>query len=217
MQHDAVLFDLDGTLLDTLEDLAESVNVMLRSRGFVPHPVDAYRYFVGEGAILLITRALPEEHRDEQTISAALQDFQDAYRDRWYTKTTPYEGIPEMLDELDARGVKKAVLSNKPHRFTVQCVDSLLPEWTFDVVFGQREGVPRKPDPTVALEVAARLGLAPDRVLYVGDSSIDMKTARAAGMVAVGVSWGFRPRAELLENGAQFIIDRPEELIDLLG
>jgi len=216
--YKAVLFDLDGTLLNTLNDLADTANRVLASRGFPTHPLDAYRYFVGEGAAKLIFRALPYEKRqDDQCIQACTKAFYEDYDLNWNVSTRPYEGVPEMLDALSARNIKLAVLSNKPDHFTQKCVGEFLSKWNFEPVFGLRENVPRKPDPIGALEVATRLNLPPSGFIYVGDTSIDMQTANAAGMFAVGVEWGFRPVKELKDAGAQMIIEHPSAILDLLN
>jgi len=216
MPYQAVLFDLDGTLLDTLADLGNAMNRVLAAQGLPGHPLDAYRYFVGEGARLLVTRALPENRRDEATIAACLDAFQADYDQNWRVETKPYPGIPDMLDALTARGLKLAVLSNKPHDFTVRCVHELLPRWTFEPVFGLRETVPRKPDPAGALEIAACLNLPPANFLYLGDTATDMQTARAAGMVPVGALWGFRSAEELAESGAEMLLEEPVGLLGVL-
>ncbi len=216
MAYKAAIFDLDGTLLDTLEDLTSSVNRVLAARGFPTHTVDEYRYLVGDGTVMLITRALPEEERNEETIHACLEAYYEDYGQNWNVNTRPYEGIPEMLDALTERGLSIAVLSNKRHEFTERCVAHLLPKWTFDVVLGQRDEVNRKPDPAGALEVSDRLKIPPGAFLYLGDSAVDMKTAVAAGMFAVGVLWGFRPARELLDGGAQALIERPMDILNLL-
>lgn len=218
MQYKAVLFDLDGTLLDTLEDLADSVNRVLAARGFPAHPVDAYRYFVGNGAAMLVRRALPEMVQgDEAAMAACLAAFKEDYGQHWRVKTKPYPGVLELLEALTARGIKRAVLSNKPHENTRQCVDALLPQAGFGAVLGQQASLPQKPDPAGALEVAAWLGTSPAAFLYLGDSGVDMQTAVAAGMFPVGALWGFRPREELEANGAQVCIASPLEVLDLLG
>ncbi len=213
---DAVLFDLDGTLLDTLRDIGQACNRVLVDRGYPPHPIEAYRYFVGDGARVLLSRALAEGHRDEATIDACLADYLAAYAGGWNVHTQPYAGISDMLDALIERGLKLAVLSNKPHPFTVQCVETFLARWTFHAVRGQTDAFPRKPDPGSALDIARQLGTTPGRVCYVGDTRTDMQTATRAGMVAVGVLWGFRERAELEENGARRIIAHPRELLSLV-
>ncbi|MFC1854155.1 HAD family hydrolase [candidate division CSSED10-310 bacterium] len=213
----AILFDLDGTLLNTLSDLANAVNRVLLNKGFPTHKIDAYRYFVGDGAEMLIKRALPNEKQEPETIRECLQAFQVQYEQNWANETIPYDGITEMLDGLHGRGLKLAVLSNKPHDATVRCITSLLPDWSFDIILGQREAVPRKPDPAGALEIADTLKISPSAFLYLGDTAIDMKTARAAGMFPVGALWGFRTAAELSENGAGALIIHPSEIFKLLS
>lgn len=216
MSREAVIFDLDGTLLDTLEDLADAVNRVLSANGFPQHSLEAYRYFVGDGAAMLIRRALPEEKRTADIIGNCLKAFLDNYGRNWKVKTKPYPGIPEMLDALTARRCKMAVLSNKPHGFTRHCVADLLKNWQFEVVLGQRENIPPKPDPAGAFEITKQLNLGPSKFVYLGDSAVDMKTAVAASMFPVGVTWGFRTVDELLENGCKVLIDRPLEILDLL-
>ncbi len=216
MKLRACLFDLDGTLLDTLRDLAESMNSVLQERGVPTHAIEAYRYLIGDGVRMLVTRALPDHARDPATIDAALADYRRAYAAHWNVHTRPYDGIPELLDALVARGIVLGILSNKPHAMTVKCVDGFLAQWPFACVLGQRDDVARKPDPAGALEAAARMCVAPAEVLYLGDTATDMMTARAAGMFAVGATWGFRPESELLAAGAQAIIHRPVEVLSLL-
>ena len=217
MPYKAILFDVDGTLLNTLEDLGDAVNRVLAGKGFPTHKLEAYRYFIGDGSAMLITRALPEEKRNDDTIRSCLDVFSEDYGRNWNVKTKPYDGVTEMLDALMARGLKIAALSNKPHEFTKRCVNHLLPNWPFEVVLGYRDAVPLKPDPASALEVAKRLNIPPVDFLFLGDSAVDMKTAIAAGMYPVGVLWGFRPVEELQENGAQALIERPLEILNLLG
>jgi phosphoglycolate phosphatase len=217
MPYKAILFDLDGTLLNTLEDLGNAVNRVLSKKGFPTHKLDAYRYFIGEGTTMLITRALPKEKLNDSTIRACQEAFLKDYGHNWNVKTRPYDGVTEMLDALTARRLKMAVLSNKPHVFTKRCVTDLLSTWAFAAVVGESDTVPQKPDPAGALKVAECLNIPPADFLYLGDSAIDMKTAIAAGMFPVGVLWGFRPMEELKENGAQALIERPLEILNLLG
>jgi len=216
MQFKAILFDLDGTLLDTLEDLGNSVNRVLAERGFPTHDLDLYRYFIGDGAMMLITRALPKQMRNNDTIQACVDEFKKDYSQNWKVKTRLYDGISEMLDELVTRNLKLAVLSNKPHKFTKQSVDKLLSNWRFEIVLGQRDAVPRKPSPEGALEIAEHLNAKPENVLYLGDSAVDMQTAVAAGMFPAGVLWGFRSMKELQDAGAKALIERPSEVLSLL-
>ncbi len=217
MQFKAILFDLDGTLLDTLEDLGNSVNRVLAEKGFPTHDLDRYRYFVGDGALMLITRALPKQKRKNDVIQACFDAFQQDYSQNWKVKTRLYDGIAEMLDELVTRNLKLAVLSNKPHKFTKQSVDKLLSNWRFTIVLGQRDEVPRKPSPEGALEIAGHLNTEPENILYLGDSSVDMQTAVAAGMFPAGVLWGFRSAKELNDSGAKALLERPLEIISLLN
>ena len=215
MQFQGVLFDLDGTLLDTLADIAGAANSVLESLGYPPHPVDAYRLMIGDGVRALLHRALPEDERSPTLIDQLAGDFQAAYAKMWNIHARPFEGVPELLDRLTEQGVTVAVLSNKPHKFTRLCVDSYLDAWPFKAVFGQREGVPRKPDPAAAYEIADLLGLDCEQILYLGDSGTDMLTARNSGMYPVGASWGYRSRDELMQSGAAVVIDRPIQLIDV--
>jgi phosphoglycolate phosphatase len=172
---------------------------------------------IGEGVRHLASCALPETVRDDEAaIDELLIRIRDEYAKRWNTKTRPYDGIPEMLDELAGLGIRVAILSNKPHEFTMLGVKELLPKWSFDAVVGQRDGVPVKPDPSQAIEIAKQLGIEAQRFLYLGDSGVDMKTAKAAGMFPVGALWGFREREELLESGAKALISTPMELITIL-
>ncbi len=209
----AVLFDLDGTLLDTLTDLAESMNAVLVRLGLPPHPRDAYRYFVGEGVEVLARRALPEENRDQEMVLRCADEMRKEYQGRWAETSKPYAGIPELLDGLASRGLTLTILSNKPDDFTRLVVDRFLSGWPWREVRGARPETPRKPDPSGALAIAGRLGLVPGQFLYLGDTNIDMRTATAAGMYPVGALWGFRTRTELEEAGAKILLHHPLDLI----
>lgn len=212
----AVMFDLDGTLLNSLEDLANAANRTLAANGHPIHALSDYRYFVGSGAAKLIERALPSGHRTAMEIEKCLGQFLADYDQNWKVHTQPYPGISIMLDQLVDRRVRLAVLSNKPHAFTLRCVTQLLSAWSFDVVLGQRKQVPAKPDPAGALEAAEIMSLPPNAFVYMGDSAIDMQTAAAAGMFPVGVLWGFRPHRELEEGGAKAVIETPAEALRYL-
>ncbi|MCL1981235.1 MAG: HAD-IA family hydrolase [Proteobacteria bacterium] len=216
MRYNAVLFDLDGTLLDTLDDLAAAANQALILQGLPPHPIDAYRHLVGDGLRTLVDRMLPVDRRDPATVSALVAAFTETYARTWHHRSAPYPGIKDLLDQLAARGVRMSILSNKPDAFTRLCVQQLLPHWHFEPLFGQREGVPKKPDPAAALEIARLLQLDPSRILYVGDSGVDMRTARGAGMDAAGVLWGFRDQAELIRTGAIHLVARPSDLLPIV-
>ena len=215
IRYKAVLFDLDGTLLDTLDDLTDSVNAVLSSHGYQTHDREAYRYFVGDGIINLILRALPSDRSDESYARSLLPEVDLEYEKRWNIKSAPYEGIRLLLKDLASRNLKLAVLSNKPHPFTTRIVSHFFPDIPFQYVYGARDGVPRKPDPSAALDIAKEMKIDPSLFLYVGDTNTDMKTAFAAGMYAVGVAWGFRPVEELVEAGANMIIKKPEDLLSM--
>lgn len=213
----AIIFDLDGTLLDTLADLAASGNAMLRMRGLPEHPESAYRRFVGEGMATLARRVFPEDQRPEEggeAHAAALADYRSEYGRRWRDRTRVYPGIPELLDALAGKGIPLGVVSNKAQDFTERCVETFLGAWTWTAVLGQRQGIPPKPDPAGALEAAARCGKAPDECAFVGDSGIDMLTASRAGMAAAGVLWGFRGAEELRSHGARILLRHPGDLLD---
>lgn len=210
----AVIFDLDGTLVDSLEDLADAVNAALESRGLPTHPVHAYKTFVGEGQMRLIEKVLPPGY--EGLRDAVLAEFRRIYLGDPTRKTRPYSGIPDAIADAQRRGLKLAVLSNKPDEPTRKIVERLFAPGTFQVCFGERAGIPRKPDPTSAREVAGRLGVAEAECVFVGDTAIDMKTAKAAGMKALGVLWGFRGREEIAGAGADWIVSHPSEISALL-
>lgn len=209
----AIIFDLDGTLLDTLDDIGDSANAVLQTLECPTHPRDAYRKFVGDGVATLMQRALPDSRRSTEQVAMAAERFGAEYDTRWDKKTKAYTGIAELLADIAARGIKMGVLSNKPQRFTEVCVNKWFGNVPFNPTFGQREGIPRKPDPAGVFEMLEYWKLAKKDVWYVGDSSVDMQTATSAGVTAVGVSWGFRDREELVSFGANWVIDRPEELL----
>jgi phosphoglycolate phosphatase len=216
MNYKAVIFDLDGTLLDTIEDLAYSMNSVLSRSGFPIHEVNAYKYFIGNGLVNLVRRALPEEILNEDIVSRLLFEMKTEYDNNWDKKSHLYEGIPELLKELSKRNIKISVLSNKADEFTKKIISKFFSDLKFEAVFGEREGVPRKPDPMAALEIAKLLNILPCNFLYLGDSGVDMITANAAGMYAVGALWGFRTEEELLESGAKALIKNPKEFLSLL-
>jgi len=216
MKYKAVIFDLDGTLLDTLDDIAGSMNSVLERSGYPLHDREAYRYFVGNGMRNLVKRTLPEAMRNDEEIERCLISMYEEYSRRWDEKTTPYEGIPELLDCLEKKSLKLAVLSNKSDHFTKLMVARLLTKWKFDLVFGERPNVPQKPHPAGAFEISCLLGIPENEILYMGDTNVDMQTATAAGMYAVGVLWGFRKADELIEGGASILIHKPMDLLELL-
>ena len=211
-----VIFDLDGTLLDSIDDLADSMNHSLAQLGFPPHGVAEYKRLVGDGVRELACRSLPEAARTDAHIDETVRLMREEYAKRWDRKTRPYAGIPELLDELVARGMRMAILTNKLHGFSVQMVERLLPRWKFDVILGETEGLPRKPDPAGANRIAHQLSISPGEFRYLGDTNTDMCTATAAGMFPIGVLWGFRDAEELRASGARALLDRPGDLLELL-
>jgi phosphoglycolate phosphatase len=212
MLYKSIIFDLDGTLLDTLPGLARTGNAVLTRFGHPLHPADAYRQFVGDGLEKLVERMLPEGI-DETAHHRAAMLFRDVYAATWREGCRPYPGIMAMLDQLRRGGVKLAVLSNKPHPFTEQFVEAFLGRSRFTVVYGERPGWPKKPDPTVALMILDQLACPPEHSVFVGDSAVDILTGKGAGMAAFGAGWGFRGAAELLASGALKVLTEPLELI----
>ena len=215
-QFSAVLFDLDGTLANSLYDIADAMNRTLLRFDCSIYDYEAYRYFVGSGLRNLVIQCLPENRQGKKEVDEVLAVMMEEYGKSYVDKTVLYDGIPELLDALVAKKYKLAVLSNKADELTQKVADRLLTNWSFDIILGATERFPRKPAPDSALFVAGKLGVAPENILYLGDTNIDMQTANAAGMYAVGVTWGFRPRKELEENGAKMIIDLPPDLLKIL-
>lgn len=213
MKYQGIIFDLDGTLLDSVEDLADSMNCVLENQGFPTHEVEKYKYFIGDGMETLVLRTLPKDVHCDETIFKCVEGIMEEYNKRWSNKTKPYQGIIELLEELNKLKIRIGVLSNKPNEFVKMCVERFFPNSNFSCVYGERTGVPKKPDPMAALEIAGRLGIAPERCIYVGDTNTDMETGTRAGMYTLGVLWGFRGADELLSHGAKELICRPDHLL----
>ena len=213
----AILFDLDGTLLDTLADIACAANAGLRALGFPTHPVESYRRFVGDGAGCLALRVMPEDHQDEDTVERCRKVIAAEYAKCWADNTKPYPGIPELLAELHERRIPMAVLSNKPHNSTRTVVEGYFPDHYFQIVRGSLPSVPIKPNPAGALQIAEELDILPGRFVYVGDTDTDMRTAVAAGMFPAGALWGFRTEEELRTNGAKVLLKTPKEIMKLFN
>ncbi len=211
-----VIFDLDGTLLNTIGDLAVACNVMLTLRGLPQHSYEEYCTFVGNGVLRLVERALPEPLRTPENVLLARRDFVEYYTANIDIYTKPYDGITELLTELKRRGTALAVASNKFQAGTEKLVRSFFGDYEFVSVLGQRPDVPLKPSPAIVEEILDATGFSREEVLYVGDSGIDIETAAAAGVRAAGVTWGFRPRQELVDAGAENIVDHPSEILRLL-
>ena len=211
-----VIFDLDGTLLNTIEDLGHAANYALEKNGFPTHTIASYPFFVGNGVRRLITRVLPEDCRDKTTIDALLKDFREFYDQHCCDCTKPYPGIPELLRDLRDQGVKVAVASNKYDAAVKRIISHYFGDIEFVAIQGQVEGVNVKPDPSIVFGILAQAHLPKSEVLYVGDSGVDMETARRACIDSVGVTWGFRPEKELVEYYAGTIIHQPAAILDLL-
>lgn len=217
LAFDGVIFDLDGTLVDTLEDIADAMNRVLAGEGAPGHTYEEYRYLIGRGIRNLVTEALPAELRSAERIARCYERMIEDYGRNALVKTRPYPGVAELVAELRAQGVPLAVHSNKADPLTRGIVESLLDSAAFVMVAGARPDAPLKPDPAVALAIAERFGAPPERIVYLGDSLVDMRTATGAGMLAVGAAWGFRTPEELVESGAQVVLDAPLELLVLRG
>ncbi|ODA39700.1 HAD family hydrolase [Desulfosporosinus sp. BG] len=216
MKFRGIIFDLDGTLVDSLEDIADSMNNVLQRYGFPAHDLQAYKHFIGNGVKNLVREALPESSRKEELINRYYGSMIEEYRRNCLNKTRPYERIVELLDELASFNLKLAVFSNKDHELTEKIVTALLPKSKFELVIGSRAEIPRKPNPFGALLISKKLGIIPENLVYVGDTDVDMKTANSAGTFAVGALWGFRSKEELIENGAKYLLNYPMELIQML-
>jgi phosphoglycolate phosphatase len=215
MVFTGVIFDLDGTLADTLADIANSMNRVLQKHGFPKHPVQDYRYMIGRGLENLVTASLPQEHRHNSVVASCLTALIDDYRVNCLVQTHLYEGIKPLLLDLQKKGVRLAVFSNKADDLTQKIVLSLLPDIGFDIIIGARPDFPKKPDPAGALLISEKMGIPPECLIYLGDSDVDMITATKAGMFAVGVLWGFRSGTELRSNGAVALLKSPGELLTL--
>ena len=211
-----IIFDLDGTLLNTIADLAQSVNYALAQLGYPTHEEQAYHFMVGNGINKLFERALPEKERTEENILRVRELFLPFYALHNMDKSRPYPGIPELLDTLQSKGTLIAVASNKYHSATEQLIAQYFPTIRFAAVFGQREGIPPKPDPTIVYDILRITAIPKEKVLYVGDSGVDMQTAINTGVTACGVTWGFRPRAELEEFQPDHIVNTANEILDII-
>lgn len=210
-----VIFDLDGTLLNTIADLAQSTNYALAELGYPTHKEDAYRLMVGNGINKLFERALPEGEKSEANVLRVRQKFVPYYDLHNADKSIPYPGISQLLACLQERGMQLAVASNKYQTAAEKLVAHYFPAIHFVAVFGQREGVPSKPDPTVVYDILKEAGTAPADTLYVGDSGVDMQTALNVGVTSCGVTWGFRPRTELEAFHPDYIVERAEEIAEI--
>ena len=216
MKYKAVIFDLDGTLLDTLEDLSNSLNRVLRDKGLPTHPIESFRNFVGNGSAMLVSRALPSTTRNDRLIADCLDAFLKEYSHNWNVKTKPYLGIPKLLDILSEKHIRMAVLTNKPQHFADLCIQEFFSGWNCNIILGQRDEIPMKPDPVGAREIARIFDVPSTEIIFLGDSHIDMQTAVSANMLPVGVAWGFSSTKELQDSGAVKTIRQPIELLSFI-
>ncbi|MGE8290694.1 MAG: HAD family hydrolase [Sphingobacterium sp.] len=211
-----IIFDLDGTLLDTLQDLGDSCNAILQRFGYPIHQLPAYKKFVGNGVQKLIERALPEHARTTEIIATLLTAFKTYYEEQTISHTRPYTGIVTLLQTLKSSGYLISVASNKYHEAVIPLMEKYFPTIAFDLILGHRTGHPAKPDPDIVWDTLRTLGIAKENCYYVGDSSVDMDTANNAGVTAIGVTWGFRDENELRQHGAKHIIHVPKELLNIV-
>jgi phosphoglycolate phosphatase len=211
-----VIFDLDGTLIDSIGDIGDAMNAVLKELGHPAHPRDNYRFMVGDGLDVLVRRALPSEVVDTTDIADVVGLTRREYSTRWTATTRPFSGIAELLGELRSRGIKTAVLSNKPDFATRAIVDELFTDHSFSVVRGARDNVPLKPNPTAVSEIISDLSVSAEETAFVGDTSVDMATGVNVGALTVGVTWGFREADELVAHGADHIIHHPLDLLSFL-
>lgn len=209
------IFDLDGTLLNTLDDLANACNYALNKFSFPTHEVEKYKTFIGNGIYKLVERAVPDNKEDEETVGKVLEVFSDYYNEHMMDMTKPYDGIINLLDELRMKGIKLGVVSNKKHEFTIEIVNKYFGD-RFDIVFGHRENYKEKPDPSSVLEIIENLDVLKSECIYIGDSNVDVITARNSGIECIGVSWGFRGKEELAKAGADYLADNIIELRDII-
>ncbi|MCY1636606.1 HAD family hydrolase [Marinifilum sp. D737] len=208
-----VIFDLDGTLANSIEDIADSMNQVLEENNFPTHDYATYKTFVGRGIRTLVEKSLPLENRDAKEIEKNFDRMMQVYDENCIVKTCLYPGIKDLLNTLSERGIKISVFSNKANELTQKVVKVLLADWKLEYVLGAGGDIPRKPDPKGAILISEKMGIDPSELMYIGDSGVDMATAQNSGMHAVGVLWGFRDMEELLTNGAQTILEKPMDLM----
>ena len=211
-----VIFDLDGTLLNTIADLAQSTNHALHTLGYPTHEEAEYNFMVGNGINKLFERALPEGEKTEENVLRVRKEFIPYYDQHNADKSSPYPGIPELLADLQRLGIQLAVASNKYQSATIKLINHYFPEIHFSIILGQRENVPVKPDPAIVQEILSFTNISTEDVLYVGDSGVDMQTAFNASVTACGVTWGFRPRTELEKFAPAYIVDKAEDIKELI-
>ena len=216
MNNKAIIFDLDGTLIDSLEDIAVCMNQVLEELNLPSHKIEDYKYFVGGGITILVDNALDKNTNDE--IKAKVTEkFKIVYDQKLHAKTKPYDGIYELLDELQKLDFKIGILSNKPHEFTIAYAKNLFSKYDMKEVHGQKSHIEKKPDPIAAIQIAQSFGVPCEEVYFVGDTMVDMQTAVNAKMIGIGVLWGFRDEEELMSNGATFVVKHPLDILDIVN
>ena len=215
MKFKGVIFDLDGTLVNSLQDIADSMNIVLKSYNYPTHSYEEHQSFIGSGIRSLVSKSLPLAHNNEKQINRCFNSMIEVYRDNCTRKTKPYDGIIELLDNLISRDIKLSVLSNKSDEFTKKITHALFPNY-FDPVIGLSIEKLKKPNPFGAVEISKNLGIKAEEIIYIGDTGIDMQTAKNANMFAAGVLWGYRPKEELIANGADYLLSSPLNLIQIL-
>lgn len=212
-----IIFDLDGTLVNSVYDLADSVNSVLKRNGYNTHPLERFYYFVGNGTLKLVERALPEDERTDEEIKRIHEQFAEHYSKNYLNKTVPYDGVINLLNELGMRKIKYAVASNKTDIFTREIIAELFPKNNFDVIMGKKDSNPTKPNPKIVYDILEGKDLKPHEVLFVGDSNVDVETGHNANLKAVGCIWGFRGEKELREAGADYLISAPSDLLEIIN
>ena len=211
-----VIFDLDGTLVNSLEDITNAMNTVLQKHNFPTHSVAVCQSFIGHGVRELVVKALPKAYQNEEWINRCFTEMLAVYRENCTIKTKMYAGISDLLDELTARNIKLAVFSNKADKLTKKVVKAVFPDWNFEVVEGLKVEALKKPNPTVALEISKKLDLPVAQFIFVGDTDVDILTATSASMLPVGVVWGYRTKEELLASGAKYILEHPLDLLKIV-
>jgi phosphoglycolate phosphatase len=215
MKYKAVIFDLDGTLVNSIEDIADAMNIVLKSRNYPSHSYKTYEDFIGSGIRSLVQNALPQAHNNDEQVQTCFNAMMSVYSNQCINKTKPYNSIIALLEDLKSRQLKLAVFSNKADELTKKVTLSLFPNY-FDSIDGLTIEAYKKPNPIKAIEISKTLNIKPEDIIFVGDSGIDMQTAKNANMYAVGVSWGFKPKEELIANGAKQVLNDPLDLIKIL-
>ncbi|MCD0464029.1 HAD family hydrolase [Flavobacterium sp. ENC] len=215
MTFKGIIFDLDGTLVNSLEDISDAMNTVLQSLNHPTHTYDTYQYFIGSGLRNLVSKALPAFNNSEAQIETCFQAMINEYRTTCTLKTKPYQGIVELLDHLSSRNIKLAVFSNKADELTKKIATEIFPDY-FDAAIGLSTEALKKPNPFEAIEISKKWNLKPEEILFVGDSDIDMQTAINSNMFPVGVSWGYRTKEELIASGAKWVLNVPSDLIQLV-